>query len=175
MELIKKATLLLIFSITVFACQADKDVEEQVDSFNKKSIDFKEPFKNTIGFTDAETDEFVEIQQEDLIDHWKKSLELDEDVSFSSMELVKVNNDDESYLMITAKSDSGRVNVTSKASVSDKGIMLSGETCTCKSTNCGLGCEVLSMCKCSACARNGECEKTHIVSELSRASFPSVQ
>ena len=175
MQFIKKVTLLTVFSIMAFACQDDKGALEPEDSFTKKSIDFNDPFKNTIGFTDAETDEFVEIQQEDLIDHWKKSLELDEDVSFSSMELVKVNNDDESYLMITAKSDSGRVNVNSKASVSDKGIMLSGETCTCKSTNCGLGCEVLSMCKCSACARNGECEKTHTVSELSRASFPSVQ
>ena len=175
MEFFKKVSLLLVFSIMVFACQDDKDGVNQVDSFTKKSIDYDNPFKNTIGFTGAETDEFVEIQGENLIDYWKNNLELDENMNFSRMELVEVNNDDESYLILTSTSDSGKINVSSKATLSGMGIMLSGETCECKSTGCNFGCEVVSMCKCSSCTRNGECEKTHTVSELTRASFQLIQ
>ena len=170
MESFKKVTLLLVFSIMVFACQDDKREVDQIDSSTKKSIDYYNPFKNTIGFTDAETDEFVEIQKENLIDYWKNSLELDENVNFSRMELVEVNNGDESYLMLTAKIDNEGINVSSKLSLSDKGIMLSGETCKCKS-----GCEIISMCKCSASSRNETCKKTHTLTKLNRSTFQLIE
>ena len=86
------------------------------------------------------------------------------------MELVEVNNDDESYLMLTAKIDSGSINVSSKLSLSDKGIMLSGETCKCIS-----GCEIISMCKCSALGTNETCKKTHTLTKLTKASFQLIE
>ena len=150
----------------VFACQDDKRVVDQIDSSTKKSIDYDNPLKNTIGFIDAKTDEFVKIQKKDLIDYWKNSLELDEKVNFSRMELVEIDNEDESYLMLTAKIDSGSINVSSRLSLSDKGIMLSGEACKCSS-----GCEIISMCKCSALSRNETCKKTHTLAKLTGSSF----
>ena len=168
MKKLLKVTITLAILLLFAACSND------YNTFNEKSIDYNSAFANKIGYIDAETKNYVQIDQDQLFKYWRKNFDLNESLEFMTVKLIKakVDKGEEQYYILNSTSLNGLIKISSKILISGNGFTLEGEECKCESTDCTFGCEVLSMCTCSSCSRPGQCKKTHTVkSELSKASF----
>ncbi|MFN2261476.1 MAG: hypothetical protein ABR595_05385 [Psychroflexus sp.] len=160
----------------MFACADDNpDVIDSNDSVEKSiDINYENAFDNSIGYTNSDNNEFTEINQNQLTNYWINTLELDENIEFETVELIKaeVEEDEEQYYMLNSTSREGNINISSKVLLSsNQSFLLTSEICKCESTNSNFGCEVKDMCSCSSKPRQGTCKKTHTLSRDVKADF----
>lgn len=168
----KNLLLIVVLSLLALACEDDPSTESV-----EKSNNIENAFDNVIGYQQSDSNEFIQIDKHQLRNYWINSFELNHDIEFKTVKLVKaeVKEDENQYYMLQAKNKNENMSISSKVLLSsDNTYVLTGETCKCESTNCNIGCEVLRMCSCSACSR-GQCKKTHTLKEeVDEISFEPV-
>ena len=173
MNELSKIILGLFLALTFFACGEDESVKSENKMLKSEKIDLKVAFNNSIGFIDSKSQEFEKINENQLINYWKNTFDLSDNIEFENAKLIKAELDkgEKEYFIINAISRDGKINISSKVFQSEMGFKMAGEECKCESQSCAWsGCEVISMCACSSC--NGDCKKTHIMkNELFIASF----
>lgn len=179
MKLIIKINLLFICFLLFAGCNNENNNINEAEIFTENSIIFKSAFENNIGYVDLETNNFIKINENELKNHWRKILETNTEatsapnIEFNEIKLIKAELEEgvDPYYMLNTTTKDKSTSITSKIILTDSGFKMSGETCTCTSTGCNLGCEVMSMCSCSSCSL-GTCEKTHtFIGRLSQSDF----
>lgn len=121
--------LILLFIITVLACSDDNTTEAAYDNaLSKKGYVMEDAFKNNVGYIDSKTKEFVKLTEEELKDDWIKIHELDPKTQFGTVKLIKarVEEGEKPYYMLNATTTDGRINISSKAYITDMGIQVEG-------------------------------------------------
>lgn len=130
---------------------------------NLRNFNFEKPFENSIAY---KNDPSKEINKEELTAYWNEQLELEEPVEFKDFKIIfsDPGEYDKQYFMISARSVDGRISIGSHLNIDDNTFLITGETCTCTTSDCSqMGCEVQPGpgCSCSYCS--GTCTKTHKV------------
>lgn len=163
MKLYLKIIATFILAITLFACVNDETTADTNE--NLMSINYDNAFENKIGFLNQDTKSFTLINESKMISYWNKTLELSSEFQYGQIKLYKaeVEENEDQYYILNTKANDGKtyMSISTKLILSDFGFEVQGETCVCESTDCNFGCEVLSMCSCSSCARPGVCKKKH--------------
>jgi hypothetical protein len=151
---------LAILSLSVvFACSKDGDLSSTNENLKKG-----QPFESKIvGFTS--NGEFSAIEEEQyhhyLINH---VLELPKSSKGQQISTELKQEEGAAWLLTKLIIGQSSYAVKQKLILDQGKFHLTGETCTCESTNCTFGCELLSGpgCNCSSCSNRGaECKKTH--------------
>lgn len=166
MRTIFKCCVVLTACCFSISCIDDESNSERIEGNEILTINYENAFNNRIGVvSSSESDEFIDIKKSQLINYWKKNLELSDETKFNEIRLVKaeIEEGEKQYYMLNTIAENKGVymNINTKVSLTKDGFLMRGETCVCESTNCNFGCEVLSMCRCSSCARPGVCKKKH--------------
>lgn len=161
-----KLIAVMILCFFVISCINEESNLEIVEDFETSTIDYDNAFENRIGVVSSlESNKFVDIEESQLYNYWRRNLELNDKTIFQKTRLVKAEIEDgeEQYYMLNTVAENNGVymNINTKVSLTKDGFLIGGETCVCESSGCDWGCEVLSMCKCSGCGRGGVCKKKH--------------
>lgn len=165
--------LILLTFCAFYSCNEQEGIESSSVEFTFEDLNFNMAFDNPIGYVDEKNQNFIEINENQLQKYWTNNLSLPRETEFNQAKLVKaqVAEGDEEYYIIHASTKDGRINISSKASLTKDGLRLLGEECSCETEDCtNFGCEVLTMCSCSSCS--GVCKKKHTIKEVySMADF----